>query len=106
MKKLIVFLSLAALLTSCSAVNNLMKSDPESNVRKIQLDMSRAQVIDAMGKKFIPMKAAKNADGVDVETFAYEIENTNERYIFELVDGRLVKWERVSNRRSGYSTNP
>lgn len=83
---------LAITLTACGYVKDVWNMD--SNVRKIELGMSKKQVISIMGKYYEIVGARKTEYG-NVETIRYSYSNANNirtSYLLSFEDGKLVEW--------------
>ncbi len=95
MKKLIVISLIACLFAACSSYNSMSKA--KSNVRKVELGMTKKEVISVMGKVYEVAGASTTRDGMRVETLKYEggdaISGLVDRYYFFTFENSiLVEW--------------
>ncbi|MDH6316685.1 hypothetical protein M2459_002432 [Parabacteroides sp. PF5-5] len=82
-------LFIGCLLVSCSSYTDAIKAD--SNIRKIQLGMSKRNVISVMGKSYRSVGAIQTPDG-NVEILGY----TNAEdgmYKLHILNDKLIQWE-------------
>lgn len=88
-KRLIFFFLVLCIVTSCSSMSSMINAD--KNIRKVQLGMSKKDVVSIMGKDFRVLGATADKDG-NFETIGYD--NANEElYVLVFSDGRLVNYE-------------
>jgi len=77
----------------------------DSNIRKVELGMSKKKVIDIMGKSYRAVGAIHTPEG-DVEIIGYE--NAEEgMYKMHILNDKLVQWEYEKPRpsRKHHNTN-
>ena len=95
MKKLIILSFILCLFASCSSYNSMSKA--KNNVKKVELGMTKKEVISTMGKVYEIVGASATREGIRVETLKYEggdaISGMVDRYyFFTFEDGVLVEW--------------
>jgi len=95
MKKLIILSLIACLFAACSSYSNMTKA--KNNVKKVELGMTKKEVISTMGKVYEVVGASTTRDGMRVETLKYEGGDAttlliDRYYFFTFEDGVLVEW--------------
>lgn len=97
MKKIFLFVSVAFLLVGCKSTLNIWNAD--SNMKKVELEMTKEQVIKYMGDEYHRVSSFKADDGTLVETLGYQ--NTgSDFYILQFENGILKEWHKEM--RSAY----
>ncbi len=98
-KKALLFISIAFLIAGCKSTMNIWNAD--SNMKKIELDMTKEQVIKKMGNEYHRVGSFKADDGTLVEILGYQ--NTgSDFYILQFENGILKEWHKEM--RSAYPT--
>lgn len=91
--KNIIFCSILFILVLASCGSTKL----ESGLQKIEIGMTKEQVISILGKSYIIMGAGSSPDG-NLETWSYSdpnvMEDPNKRIIVNFLDGRLDEWHR------------
>lgn len=91
MKKLITFIFLGVFISSCSP--KVLPMNVIKNMQKLDLGMSKEQVIEIMGKYYIANSNFVNHEGKSEQTIAYSIDEFDEfRLLF--IDNKLMSWDR------------
>lgn len=94
MKNLIIISLIACLFSACSSYSSMTKA--KNNVKKIELGMSKKEVVSIMGKVYEVAGASITREGIRVETLKYEggsIDGVVDRYyFFTFEDNVLVEW--------------
>ncbi|MFC4677087.1 hypothetical protein [Dysgonomonas termitidis] len=91
-KKLLITTLLVIALVSCGSVKDAMYS--EKNVRKVELGMTKEEVISIMGKSYTSAGAIRSPEG-SVEIIRWDSAYDFEKYEFHFVDKILKEWHRV-----------
>ena len=102
MKKIIFFTLVSiVLLSSCGATKL------ESGLQRIELGMTKQEIVSILGRSYIIMGAGATPDG-DVETWSYHdpnvMEDPDKRIIVTFLDGRLDEWHREYSSSSSSSS--
>lgn len=88
MKKLLLLFLCIAFLSGCSTYNQSINAD--TNMKQIELGMSRDEAIRIMGKSYNRMEAFKSDNGVYVETLSFPAFAGTYMLTFE--DGKLTSF--------------
>lgn len=91
-KIFIAFSFILVIFFSCSVQQAIMKTD--SNMKKIQLGMSKEEVINTMGKQYRIAGADRLNDNSIMELITYE-NAYNEEYQLWFKNEVLMKWNRI-----------
>lgn len=75
----------------CKSMNNAQKAD--SNMKRIELGMSKKQVINIMGDTYKAL-ATREDGGVIYEAIGYDTYDVNWMYVLSFVNGKLKSWQR------------
>lgn len=87
----LLLITVSFILSGCSSTLNMWSAD--SNMKKIELDMTKKEVIKALGNDYHRVGAFKTDDGVSVEILGYE--NTkSDFYILQFENGILKEWHK------------
>lgn len=87
--RLMMFSLVIIFLTSCGSMASMINAD--RNIRKVELGMSRNEVVSIMGKDFRVLGASRTEEG-DIETIGYDNAN-DELYLLDFLEGKLVGYE-------------
>lgn len=90
MKYIAYIFSIVLLMTSCMSTINLWNAD--SNMRKIEIGMTKSEVVAIMGKTYEVVGASQEQDGT-VEMIGYPSSQT-EIYVLYFLDGILQRWQK------------
>lgn len=76
-----------------------------NNIKKVELDMSKKEIVEIMGKTYVPISMSKE-NGISYEVIGYQSlsDSDNYLYLFYFIDGKLERWQKewVGN---PYNTN-
>ncbi|WP_417887423.1 hypothetical protein [Zunongwangia sp.] len=90
MIKKVLLLAIAFSLISCSAFLDL----DTSNMNKLQLGMTKEEVIEILGKDYAIAEKRKE-NGNEIEILSYqEYFKDNKYYLFKFNNGKLENWHR------------
>lgn len=89
MKNAILMLFVVFTLSACGSIKDAWNAD--SNIKKVELGMTKRQVVDIMGTSYDAIGARRSYRGRAVESIGYAITQTD-MYIFNFEDGKLVEW--------------
>lgn len=78
------------LFTSCGTTFNNAKN-ADNNIQKLELGMTKIEVIAIMGKTYKRLEVKQTANGYQ-ETLGYE-DLQDGLYRFKLLDGKLQEWD-------------
>lgn len=92
MKKytLILVAVVAILLTSCASINNQLSAG--SNMTKVQLSMTKDEVVKIMGRTYEVVGSRQTNEGSE-ETIGY-LDAYNDIYMLTFLNGRLVEYHK------------
>ncbi|MCC8173107.1 MAG: hypothetical protein LIO65_01560, partial [Odoribacter sp.] len=65
----------------------------DSNIKKVELEMNKQEVIDIMGKNYEVLGAEKTPNGELIEKIGYK-PNQLERYVLIFKNGKLTIWNK------------
>ena len=86
-----VVLLLTCLLNAC-AVNNIAWKTNE-NIKKVEIGMTKEQVIQILGDRYMITASSKNNQGHAVEVLGYK-SDANEEYKLTFISNKLTEWSR------------
>lgn len=88
MKKIILALIIVFALSSCGSTKDAMNLG--SNLKKVEVGMTKKEVISVLGKSYSPKGGVQTPNGV-VDIISYEDIN-GQKYSFHFLEGELVEW--------------
>ncbi|WP_139262110.1 hypothetical protein [Dysgonomonas macrotermitis] len=91
MKKCLFFVFLIIALTGCSSYSEMLSAD--SNMKKVELDMTKEQVIAIMGSNYQRVGSFRLEDSTYVEMLGFK-RNYNETYVMRFENGILTEWNK------------
>lgn len=86
------------LMTACGVIKDAWNLD--QNINKVELGMSKKQIVSLLGNGFTPIGAVDTEEG-QIETIRYDYSSTQTHityYIFNFKDGKLSEWHREQER--------
>ncbi len=103
LKNLFVILLMSCLFFSCRSFSDMMNVG--SNVKKLELGMSKRDVVSIMGKSYLSLGAIQTPEG-NVEVIGYPTADDN-LYRLHILEGKLVQWEyeRIKPHRDHHRNN-
>lgn len=90
MKNLLVFIICTVFLLACSSYKDAMNAD--TNMRKVELGMSKNEVILIMGKSYHRMGASTSPEGISIETLGYP--TIDAIYMLYFENDRLIEFHK------------
>lgn len=88
-----LFLLVLVLLVFTSCISNGIAWKTNTNIKKLELGMTKAEVIGIMGKKYMISSKSKNAQGELHETLGYK-SHVDEEYNLHFINNLLTEWNR------------
>lgn len=89
MKKLLLIITLATALFSCST------SNLNSRAKNLELDMTKTEVIKVLGKTYEVKSAVKTPEGYKLEVYRFYGSVLSNDYMVSFLDGKLVEWSQI-----------
>jgi hypothetical protein len=91
-KLLSIVISTSVMLSSCAM--NYITWNANKNIKKVELGMSKSDVIRIMGDLYIVNSNSLNAESKKEEVLVYKSDSTEE-FRLKFTDNVLVSWDRV-----------
>jgi len=91
MKNIVLALVITCFLNACVGNNIAWKTN--ENIKKVEIGMTKEQVIQILGNKYMITAASKNLLGNAVEVLGYK-SDANEEYKLTFVSNKLTQWSR------------
>lgn len=88
----------------CSSIKDAWNAD--SNIKKVEIGMTKSQVVSIMGNSYDSAGARKSYNGTTQEAIKYVV-NEDVWYMLYFEDGKLVEWFKDKPRptRPQHNTN-
>jgi len=90
-KSLILIPFIVCLLSACVS-NNIVWST-NKNIKKVQLGMTKDEVIQILGEKYMITSASEDNQGNHIEVLGYK-SDSDEEYKLKFVNNKLIEWDR------------
>lgn len=90
MRKIWLLLFVSVYLVGCSSYKDAMNAN--SNIKKVELGMTKNDVIQKMGKYYHRMELNKASNGIDVEVLGYP--TVDAIYMLRFENGELVEFHK------------
>lgn len=88
MKKIILALIVVLAFSSCGSTKDSMSLG--ANLKKVEIGMTKKEVISILGKSYSPIGGVQTPNGV-VDVVSYE-DFYGQKYSFHFLKGELVEW--------------
>ena len=90
-KNIIIFFLAIFFLNACVMSNVAWKTNEK--IKKVEIGMTKDQVIQILGNKYMITSSSRNDKGSPVEVLGYK-SDSNEEYKLMFVDNKLTEWNR------------
>ncbi|TDE13656.1 hypothetical protein [Dyadobacter psychrotolerans] len=90
-KNTVIALLIICFLNAC-AMNNIAWKTNE-NIKKVEIGMTKEQVIQILGNKYMITASSKSNQGHAVEVLGYK-SDTDEEYKLTFISNKLTEWNR------------